>query len=61
MNLKKALENNDLESFITEREKEKGDRKAFDFTLDSMVGKSKEVQEASSREKAESCSDTQTP
>jgi len=61
MNLKKAIENKDLESFIKDREEEKGDKKSFDFTLASMIGKSKAAQTSSGQDEDENCSDTQTP
>ncbi len=61
MNLKKALESNDLESFIKEHEKEKGDKKAFDSTLSSMVGRPKEVPAASKPKNSSDCTDTQIP
>lgn len=60
MNLKKAIENNNLESFIKEREKEKGDQKAFDSTLSSMVGNLKVTQETSKTQPSSDCNDTQT-
>jgi hypothetical protein len=61
MNLKKAIEKNELEKFIQEREKEKGDKKYFDSTLASMVGKSKVNPTTFYKEKDENCSDTRTP
>ncbi len=53
MNLKKALKNNELDKFIKERQKEKGDKQKFDSTLSSMAGKPKEVQKSSSQDKNE--------
>ena len=47
-NLKQALADGKLEQFIAEREGEIGDREAFDATVRSMAGKSKEAPEASS-------------
>ena len=47
-NLRKALEQSKLDKFIAEREGETGDADAFDATLRSMAGKSKEAPEASS-------------
>jgi hypothetical protein len=46
--LKQALADGKLDQFITEREGETGDREAFEATLRSMAGKSKEAPEASS-------------
>jgi len=60
MNLKKAIENDDLESFIKDREEENGDKKAFDSTLAAMVGKSKVTQASSGQDEDDNCSDTQT-
>ena len=48
--LKQALESRNLDQFIAEREGEIGDREAFEATLRSMAGKSKEAPEASSRD-----------
>ena len=61
MNLKKAIENKDLESFIKDREAEKGNKKAFNSTLASMVGKSKVTQASSGQDEDDNYSDTQTP
>ena len=47
-NLKTAIEEGKLKEFIAEHEGEIGDRAAFDATLRSMAGKSKEAPEASS-------------
>jgi len=49
-NLRKAREQGKLKTFIAERKGEKGDKAAFDATLRSMAGKSKEAPEASSRD-----------
>lgn len=46
--LKQALESGNLEQFIAEHEGETGDREAFEATLRSMAGRSKEAPEASS-------------
>lgn len=46
--LRKAIEQNKIDEFIAEREGEIGDREAFEATLRSMAGKSKEAPEASS-------------
>lgn len=46
--LKQALDSNSLDQFIAEREGEIGDREAFEATLRSMAGMSKEAPEASS-------------
>ena len=48
VNLKQAIERNKLDEFIAEREGETGDAEAFDATLRSMAGTSKEAPEASS-------------
>lgn len=48
--LKEALENGSLGQFIAEHKGEKGDKAAFDATLRSMAGKSKEAPSASSRD-----------
>lgn len=47
-NLKQAIEQGKLDQFIAERKGEKGNRAAFDATLRSMAGTSKEAPEASS-------------
>ena len=47
-NLRKALEQSKLDKFIAEREGETGDADAFDATLRSMAGTSKEAPEAAS-------------
>lgn len=47
MNLREAIEQGNLKKFISEH---KGDKAAFDTTLDSMAGKSKATREASSRD-----------
>ena len=46
--LREAIEEGELERFIAAHKGEKGDRAAFDATLRSMAGKSKEAPEASS-------------
>ena len=46
--LRKAIEDGKLEQFIAERKGETGDRDAFEATLASMAGTSKEAPEASS-------------
>jgi len=61
MNLKQARNENKIEEFIAEREHIKGDKKAFDKALNSIAGKSKSIQETSSQDSCENCSDTQTP
>lgn len=48
--LKEAVDQGRLDQFIAEREGETGDSEAFDLTLRSMVGRSKEAPEASSRD-----------
>ena len=48
MKLREAIEHGKLDQFIAERRGEKGDLTAFDATLRSMAGKSKEAPEASS-------------
>lgn len=54
MDLKKAIKEGLLDQFIKERDQDLGDKKQFDSTLSSMVGKSKEVPVTSSRDKTES-------
>lgn len=44
--LKEALEGGKLAEFIAEHEGDIGDREAFEATLRSMAGKSKEAPEA---------------
>ena len=64
MNLKDALKNKKLPQFIKERqaEQKQGDRKKFDSTLSSMVGrKRKSVPATSSPASSEHCGDIQTP
>jgi len=61
MNLKQARENNKLDEFIAEREHLKGNKKAFDKALNSIVGKSKSTQETSSQDSSENCNDIQIP
>ena len=51
--LRKAMENGNLDQFIAEREAETGDADAFDTTLRSMAGTSKEAPEASSRDQTD--------
>lgn len=46
--LKQALDGDKLDQFIAERKSEIGDREAFEATLRSMAGRSKEAPEASS-------------
>ena len=46
--LREAIESGNLDQFIAEHEGEIGDREAFEATLRSMAGKSKEAPEASS-------------
>ena len=53
MNLKKAIQENNLDEFIKERQKESGDQKQFDSTLASMVGKSTVTPKSSSQDKTE--------
>lgn len=48
LTLREALEQDRLDQFIAEHEGEIGDREAFEATLRSMAGKSKEAPEASS-------------
>lgn len=48
--LREAIEQGKLKQFIAEREGENGDEVAFDATLRSMAGKSKEAPEASSQD-----------
>ena len=48
ISLTKALQQDKLDQFIAEHEGEIGDREAFEATLRSMAGKSKEAREASS-------------
>lgn len=48
MTLRDALERGKLDQFLAEHEDEIGDREAFEATLRSMAGKSKEAPEASS-------------
>jgi len=48
--LREALEQKKLDQFIAERKGETGDADAFDATLRSMAGKSKEAPAASSRD-----------
>lgn len=43
LSLKQAIEENKLDQFIAVREGEIGDRDAFEATLRSMAGKSKEA------------------
>ena len=45
---REAIEQGKLAKFIAEREGEEGDQAAFDATLRSMAGTSKEAPEASS-------------
>ena len=47
ISLKKAIEQNKIDQFIAEREGQIGDREAFERTIRSMAGKSKEAPEAS--------------
>ncbi len=55
MNLKEAQKSKKkLEQFIKERQQEIGDQEQFDKAISSMVGKSKEAQEASYQDKSES-------
>jgi len=61
MNLKQARKKNKLDEFVAERKNLKGDSHAFDKVLGSIVEKSKSIQETSSQDSSESCSDTQTP
>lgn len=51
MNLKKALKEGKLSQFIKEHQKESGDKKRFDSTLSSMVGKSKVTPKPSAQDK----------
>ena len=46
-NLADALKRGNLARFIAERKGEEGDREAFDATLRSMAGRSKEAPAAS--------------
>ena len=46
--LREAIEQGTLDQFIAEHEGEIGDREAFEATLRSMAGTSKEAPEASS-------------
>lgn len=46
--LREAIEQGELEKFIAERKGETGDADAFEATLRSMAGKSKEAPQASS-------------
>jgi hypothetical protein len=46
--LREAIENGKLDQFIAEHKGEIGDREAFEATLRSMAGKSKEAPPASS-------------
>lgn len=48
--LKEAIDQGKLDQFIAEHEGETGDANAFDATLHSMAGKSKEAPKASSRD-----------
>ena len=48
ISLKEALATNKLDKFVAERRAETGDREAFEATLRSMAGTSKEAPEASS-------------
>ena len=50
ISLREALEQDKLEEFIAEHEGEIGDAEAFETTLRSMAGTSKEAQEASSQD-----------
>ncbi len=45
--LREAIEQGKLKEFIAEHKGEKGDGEAFDATLRSMAGKSKEAPKAS--------------
>ena len=47
MKLREAIEQGKLDQFIAEHEGDIGDREAFDATLRSMAGKSKEAPAAS--------------
>jgi hypothetical protein len=53
MNLKQAIQDDKLDEFIKERQKESGDQEQFDSTLSSMVGKSKATHQPSSQNKSE--------
>lgn len=46
--LREAIEEGKMDQFLAEHKGEKGDRAAFDATLRSMAGTSKEAPEASS-------------
>lgn len=46
--LREAIEGGKLDQFIAERKGEKGDQAAFEATLRSMAGTSREAPEASS-------------
>ena len=48
--LREAIEQGKLKKFIAERKGEKGDKAAFDATLRSMAGKSKQAPKTSSRD-----------
>ena len=50
ISLRDALKQGDIKTFIAEHEGETGDADAFDATLRSMAGTSKEAQEASSQD-----------
>ena len=50
MNLREAIDQGKLDEFIAEREGQVGDPAAFEATLRSMAGKSKEAPKASSRD-----------
>lgn len=52
-NLKKALKEGNLDKFIKEQKRKKGDKKAFDATLSSMAGKKKSTRGTSSRDDGE--------
>lgn len=52
--LKEAITKNKLKEFIKERSTQTGKKPAFDATISSMVGKSKEAQEASEKDSHES-------
>tara|TARA_B100000678_G_scaffold223693_1_gene191314 strand:+ start:294 stop:458 length:165 start_codon:yes stop_codon:yes gene_type:complete len=53
MNLKAAIKNGQLDQFIAQHEGETGDADAFEATLRSMAGMSKEAREASSRDQSD--------
>jgi len=61
MNLKKAIEENKLDQFITERKHIKGDSQAFRKALKAICQKNKVTQETSSQDFSENCTDIQTP